>query len=758
MLKRRFTLALALAGLVGAAAPIHAVPAPAAPRSRGFGVRPQALPPAALRADLPRRIGWGVREQNWLDDNIRVDVQVRRQPAPAEQISDEWIARLRPGASPQTVARRLGCRVKRATSMPDIYVFTRDPDAGGPTANVAAVAGDVAYIEPNRICRICEIPNDQEYPNQWGLRMVKMPDAWALQKGTVDSFNPGIIVAVIDTGVSPTHEDLRDRLLPGYDVLNNDSDPSDDNGHGTHVAGIIGATTNNQIGIAGVAWEGVKILPIKAFSSSGNTDLIILDQAIRRAADMGAHVINVSAGFEGYSQAVKDAVDYALSRPQKPILVGAAGNESNRHLGEAPKPVIYPANYAGAKIIAVGAVGPLGEIAFYSNANSSSPDSRKGGVDLVAPGGNDPELSPDAGRNILSTDWDPFRGDNGYSVMQGTSFSAPFVSGAVALLLSEGLAPGDVETALYTSTDRRGATGRTESFGWGILDVNAALQKATVLPKIRWPLAGYPVETATTLLLADVLNAPSGSIQVRIDGTGVSGVSTRALGSSTQILDRRPLATGTHTLEIIATSPVTGRTRSAFVRFDVAPKVLAAGWHLLALPYTLSSGDPAAIFGGKPYRMARWIAASGEYAFYDPPTQRRDSRASFSPTGTGLASNPAGLGYWVKLSEATTLALPGDPVLASEYRIPLAKGWSVVGNPYVFPVGLAGVRYQVGSQTVTLAGAIQRGWLGRNIYAYVSGATTNPYVALSSTSGVLAPYQAAWFQAGTAGTLIIPGT
>jgi hypothetical protein len=81
----------------------------------------------------------------------------------------------------------------------------------------------------------------------------------------------------------------------------------------------------------------------------------------------------------------------------------------------------------------------------------------------------------------------------------------------------------------------------------------------------------------------------------------------------------------------------------------------------------------------------------------------------------------------------------------------------MVGNPYVFPVGLAGIRYQVGSQTVPLAEAIQKGWLGQKIYAYVSGATSNPYVALSTTSGVLTPYQAVWIQAGAAGTLIIPG-
>jgi len=747
---------MALTCVVGAALPALTAPLSLPPRTRGFGIRPQP-PSAAPPADGSRRAGWGRREENWLSDNIRVDARVRRQPAPAEQIEGEWIARLRPGASPEAVARRLGCRVKRATDLPDTYVFTRDPQAGAaPMANVAGIAGELVYVEPNRICRVCDVPNDAEYSNQWGLRMINMPDAWSLQKGTIDSFNPGITVAVVDTGVNLIHQDLRDRVLPGFDLVNRDSDPSDDNGHGTHVAGIIAASTNNQVGVAGTTWEGVKILPIKAFNFDGATSLEVLAEGIRKAADEGAQVINVSAGTEEDSATVREAVRYALARPQKPILVGAAGNESARQSGYVA-PVIYPANYPDARVIAVGAVGPDGTIAFYSNANSSPPSSTRGGVDIAAPGGNDPSQTDRPELTILSTDWNRFDPEDSYSYMQGTSFAAPFVSGAVALLLSEGLGPEQVESALRDSANRRGATGYTNHYGWGILDVSAALQRAAVLPKVRWPLAGYPVETAQTLLFADVLNAPAGNIQVRLDGATVSGVRTQSLDSRTQrIAERRSLDPGTHTLEITATSAVTGRTRSAFVEFQVAPKVLQPGWHMLALPYTLTSGDPATIFGGKPFRMARWIASSGEYAFYDPPTQRQDARASFKPSGTTLASSPAGLGYWVKLTEATTLSLPGDPVLESEYRIPLSKGWSMVGNPYVFPVGLSAIRYQVGSQTLTLAQAIQKGWLGRNIYAYVANSTPS-YALLSTTSGVLAPYQAAWFQAVTAGTLIIPG-
>jgi subtilisin family serine protease len=699
----------------------------------------------------------------WGDTEIHVDATIRRMAPASMSVPNEWIISVKPGASPELVARRMGCRVKRALRVPGAFLVQRDPSVSdAAVASVAAASPEVAYVEPNRVCRVCDVPDDPDYRLQWQLRTVKMPDAWSIQKGTIDVHNPGIVVAVVDTGISRTHPDLQGRIAPGgTNLYSPGADFQDDNGHGTHVAGILAATTNNGVGVAGVAWEGVKLLPVKAFNSNGESSVELLADGIMYAADSGAHVINVSAGISFFSRLLQDAVRYALSRPQKPILVAASGNESDRSRGDIV-PVIYPANFTDDRVIAVAAVGPTGSVAYYSNANSRPKDSNNGGVDIAAPGGNDPENGLNPENMILSTSWDPIGRRNFYEYLQGTSMSAPMVSGTVALLLSEGARPEDVENILYTTTDKRGATARNETYGWGVLDVNAALRAIAVLPQIKWPKPAsvFNVETKTTLISATVLNAPSGSVQVLIDGQPASPpVTIQSVDARTlRIANARSIPTGLHTLSISATSAATGRTRTAQVEFQVAPRVFQPGLYMFSLPYkmTAEGADPAAVFSSKPYRMARWLPATGEYAYHDPPTSRLDARASFNPTSTTVTEGPAGIGYWLRLTEPTLLFLPGDPVLASEYRIPLAKGWTMVGNPFVFPVALSSLQYQVGSTKLPLEQAIARGWLGGTFHTFATG-TPSGYIPLRSDTGMLATYQAVWVRALTAGTLIVPG-
>ena len=139
--------------------------------------------------------------------------------------------------------------------------------------------------------------------------------------------------SVIDTGIQANHPDLN--VVGGVNYSGgNPNQWGDGNGHGTHVAGILAATTNNGIGVAGVAWEGVRLLPVKAFNNNGESSVELLAQGITYAADHGAHVINVSAGISFFSRTLQDAVRYALSRPQKPILVAASGNERSAGLAK----------------------------------------------------------------------------------------------------------------------------------------------------------------------------------------------------------------------------------------------------------------------------------------------------------------------------------------------------------------------------------------------------------------------------------------
>jgi subtilisin family serine protease len=736
------------------------------PRATFGVVRPVAQPSdSQINRGLPPGSGQAPDGDEQLDFDVRANATVRRLSVQPEAVPDEWVMRLKPGVDPDAAARRLGCLVKRALSLPYTYVVQRDPNAPQePAAGVAALGAAVDYVEPNAICRICSVPQDPHYEEQWGLRLIRMPEAWDIQKGTIDNFNrQGVLVAIVDTGISGTHEDLQGRLAPGgYNFINSSSNTTDDNGHGTHVAGICAAATDNGVGVAGVAWEGVRLLPVKAFDNTGATDIATLAEAIKYAADHGAQVINVSAGTAVDSQALRDGVRAALNAPQHPILVAAAGNESRRDQGQRDiASVIYPANYPDPRVISVAAVGRDGQVAFYSNANPKPPNSLDGGIDIAGPGGND--LSdPDHGdptQLILSTGWDHVTGQNDYEYMQGTSMATPFVTGAAALLLSEGVAAEKVEEALYTTATNPAGT-RTLALGWGVLNVSAALQSVAVFPQINWPKSTYPVETTSTPIFATIRNAAPGAVQVAIDGRPAPSVTTQAVDAHTQqINNHQNLGPGVHNLSITATNPVNGRVRTAQLQFQVAPRVLAKGWYMLCLPYTIAAdgASPASVFNGQPYRVARWIAGSAEYAFFDPETSRQDPRATFNPSGAGVTGTPAGLGYWVKVTAQTPLVLRGDPVLTPNYRIPVAKGWNMVGNPYVSPVGLATLQYQVGSQTLPLAQAVQKGWLKGTVYAFAAGQSSSGYVQLPINTGVLAAYQAVWMQALAAGTLIVPG-
>jgi len=297
----------------------------------------------------------------------------------------------------------------------------------------------VKYAEPNYIVSIAAsqtIPDDPYFPLQWGLYNsdsttnstqnvtgddradIHAPEAWNITTGSSD-----IIVAVIDTGIDYTHEDLKANCLAGIDLVNDDNDPMDDNGHGTHCAGIIGATTNNQIGVAGVSWNS-KVLPIKAFDLNGNSDTATIISAITYARENGAQIISCSWVGSNYSQALKDAIDDTPS-----LFVCSAGN-SGVDIDVNPQ---YPASYISPNIISVGATDNSDELTGFSNYGATS-------VDLMAPG-----------QDIYSTI------PNGYGNMSGTSMSVPFVSGTAALVMSQkqDYSPTQIKNIILDAVDAK---------------------------------------------------------------------------------------------------------------------------------------------------------------------------------------------------------------------------------------------------------------------------------------------------------------
>lgn len=347
----------------------------------------------------------------------------------------------------------------------------------------------VVYAEPDYELRLLATPNDPYYAlRQWNLRLIGLEDAWDITTGAAE-----VIVAVLDTGADLTHPELAAKLVPGYDFAFGDSIPADDHGHGSHVAGIVGAASDNGIGVAGVAW-GSRIMPVKVFDESGTGTDSSVAEGICWAADHGARIINISGGTTAASHLVRDAVAYAAGKGC--LVIAAAGN--GYESGNVPQ---YPAAFP--QVIAVGAVGHLDERARYSNTGAY--------LELVAPGGNPTGPSdPDNDHWIYSTF---YRGSGmSYADAAGTSVAAPHVAGLAALLWSANpaLSAAEVRCLLARTAVDLGAPGWDEAFGWGRIDAAAAVAAAMQAVALRIPLhAGWNWITLTVapcaLALPDAL-------------------------------------------------------------------------------------------------------------------------------------------------------------------------------------------------------------------------------------------------------------
>lgn len=333
----------------------------------------------------------------------------------------------------------------------------------------------VEYAEPNYIARAFFAPNDPFYRYQWHLSNsvyggINIEPAWDRAVGT------GVVVAIVDTGVAYENfgkyylaPDLAGTsFVPGYDFVNKDSHPNDDNGHGTHVAGTVAQKTNNNLGAAGTAF-GSSIMPLKVLDKNGAGTYANVANGIIWAADHGAKVINLSLGGSVPSLTLENAVAYAYGKGV--TVVAAAGNDS---LSSAS----YPAAY-DAYVIAVGATRYDETLAYYSNYGPS--------VDLVAPGG-DLRVDQNAdgyGDGVLQQTFTRGKLNKfGYFFFQGTSMAAPHVSGAAALVISNGvLGPDAVRAALQNSAEDLGTPGRDATYGWGLLNASAAVPiTATTTP------------------------------------------------------------------------------------------------------------------------------------------------------------------------------------------------------------------------------------------------------------------------------------
>jgi hypothetical protein len=372
-------------------------------------------------------------------------------PVEADRVPGRMIVGLRRGLtlSASAIAARLSAQLGPAVHTiealaGDALALSVDP--AGVDQLIARLSANpqVAYAEPDYRLHLARTPNDPRYNEQWALPQISAPAAWERSTGTT------VRIAVVDTGVYAEHPELAGRVLPGRDFVYDDDDAADDNGHGTFIAGVIGAAGDDGVGVAGVCWS-CQILPVKVMDAEGNGGASDVAQGIRWAVDQGAQVINISVGGPRNPTVLRDAIAYAESRGA--LVVGAAGNEALDG-----NPIEYPSAYAS--VLAVGATTRDDRHAVFSNYGEQ--------LDLAAPG-----------VAITSTTWTPGAAAS-YATADGTSMATPFVAGVAGLLLSvnPALTAEQLRQLLLASADDVAAPGWDVYTGAGRVNAQRALDAA----------------------------------------------------------------------------------------------------------------------------------------------------------------------------------------------------------------------------------------------------------------------------------------
>ena len=363
------------------------------------------------------------------------------------------------------------------------------------------------YIEPNMRFEIDFVPNDPDWLKQWGPHIIEADCAWNTTTG-----DPSVLTAVIDTGIDWDHPDLTANYVAlGYDWVNNDPDPMDDHGHGTHCGGVIAAVTNNNIGIAGLAQ--VRIMAEKGIDELGYGRSDELANAIIHAVDQGADILSCSWGSDVkfkctvMHEALKYAYDHGV------LVIGAAGNDATnvKH---------YPAAYD--EVMAVTATDESDNPAGFTNFGDW--------VEVAAPG-----------VHVYSTIW-----DDSYAYMSGTSMSAPHVSGVAALIWSQfpSMTPDQVRAQLRYTSDDLGDHGFDVYHGYGRVNARRAVEQAPfdhdvlVLSwlKPRYVNLGTQVTINSTILNMGTSDESSIAVQLLVNDSVVDSETISSLVSGESAL------------------------------------------------------------------------------------------------------------------------------------------------------------------------------------------------------------------------------
>ena len=381
-------------------------------------------------------------------------------------------------------------------------------------ANAFNERPEVDFAEVDRKLPVQQtVPNDPFYP-QWFLEKIQANVAWSTTTGSSN-----VVIAILDTGVDATHPDLSSKIIPGRNIYDNNNDTSDVYGHGTAVAGIAGAASNNGIGVASIAW-GCMIMPVRISDASGMASTSDVASGLSWAADHGARVANISYYITG-SKTISSAAKYFQSKGG--IVVASSGNYSTLE-------TVQDDPY----VVTVGATDPQDVLYSYSNGGSN--------LDLVAPGNNTTTLS-----------------GGHYGTGGGTSFASPVVAGVAALVLSvnPSLTPAQVTTILKQTSDDLGTAGWDVYYGSGRVNASRAVTAAlgtvgtadTVAPSIEITSPGNGQRlsgSSTTIQVSSSDNVGVVRNELYVDGVLTSTSSTAPF---TIKWSTRKVVAGSHQLQ-----------------------------------------------------------------------------------------------------------------------------------------------------------------------------------------------------------------
>ncbi len=769
--------------------------------------------------------------------------QVKNQPL---STPGEIILMMKPGipkADVQALANGLAPASFQPLLLDDCYVIELKADQrnDNATANAVAILKTDTRVLSARASYVFKlhtapptgaakaIPNDPYFTSgrMGGLTLINMVQGWALQKGQA-----GIRLGWIDSGFDPVHEDLKDQYDPAsYDFGDNDTDITADGSggsgefdHGTGTSGVAFAHTDNGLGVSGICWQGIKCVALK-ITPKGTANLpeaAILNSyayILNNYAKLNIHALNLSFGADGADPTDSTNPEYIATKKLTDagvIVVASSGNS-----GGNGNPTSIPADYA--HILSVSAVNNQGKLTYYSSYNK---------VEMAAPGGE--QLIQDDPNGYPVCINDPIKK---YAFEQGTSFAAPTVTAVLGLLLSvPGITPAQAKDALYKGADHTGlGTLPDGKYGYGILDAYGALSRVSVQAVITSPngldaqgqssdpasILPPPVETFRPTVSFHLTNVTPDNVTVIVDA-GVAGSTktytlAQIIAGNTDSSFTNASVTGTttgpnplydvsvrvkfstagyqqHSIQITATDPISGISKSDTRIFTITPHTLPAGLSMISIPYFETAADSpsgsfrdANVLLGSGATLFRYLlpvelgsqpqnSTKGAYAIYGNGAPVSNVNASFKPSnlvptltpqlvvaGSTVDTRPIGVGYFLNSSGSIPVLTFGNSYSDRPIKIPLHEGWNLIGNPFPFNVSFNGLSIEnPDGSRIPISDAVAKSLIAPNVYRFVGGDYefgTLPDGNLMAWEGqwiFITPKNSAAISASTVLSLIVP--